>query len=59
MQENSTSSKKTDLFTKRERLEMSQKLNPKTETLQKILKFASVYRVEKVDDNQHIEWYLN
>ena len=59
MQENSTSSPKTDLSKKRKRLKISQNLNPKTETLQEILKFASVYRVEKIDDNQHIEWYLN
>lgn len=54
-----TFQKKSDLITEKKKLEKSQSFQPKEETLQKILKFASAYRVEKIIENQYIEWYLN
>jgi hypothetical protein len=59
MQKLSTSKIKTDLKITQNRLENSQSLQPKTETLNKILQFASAYRVEKTSENQYIELYLN
>jgi hypothetical protein len=58
MQNLSTSPKKTDLNYKK-RLEKSRPLQPKEATLKKILQFASSYRVERISENQYIEWYLN
>jgi hypothetical protein len=34
-------------------------LQPKADTLQKILQFASTYRAEQINENQYVEWYLN
>lgn len=59
MHKTSTWQKKTDLIIEKKRLENSQYFQPKTETLQKILGFASAYRIEKINENQYIEWYLN
>jgi hypothetical protein len=59
MQKISTSPKKTDLFKEKKRLENSQNLQPKAATLNKILQFASSYRVEQITENQYVEWYLN
>lgn len=59
MQKLSTSPKKADLILNRRRLKISQVLQPKAETLQKILQFASSYRVEKTTENQYVELYLN
>ena len=59
MQNFSTSPKKTDLNSERKRLEDRQQLQPKAVTLQKILQFASSYRVERIKENQYVEWYLN
>ena len=59
MQKLSTSKNKTDLKLTLSRLENSQSLQPKAETLAKILQFASAYRVEKTSENQYIELYLN
>jgi galactitol-specific phosphotransferase system IIB component len=55
----STSTKKTDLITTQKRLEKSLDLQPKAETLNIILQFAANYKVEKITDNQYIEWFLN
>ena len=59
MQKFSTTPKKTDLNSERKRLEDRQQLQPKAVTLQKILQFASSYRVERIKENQYVEWYLN
>ncbi len=59
MQKFSTTPKKTDLNTEKKRLEERQLLQPKTASLQKILQFASSYRVERINENQYLEWYLN
>ena len=59
MQKIATSPKKTDFNSERKRLENRQQLQPKTATLQNILQFASSYRVERVTENQYVEWYLN
>ena len=58
MQNLSSSPKKTDLNYGK-RLEKSRPLQPKEATLKKILQFASSYRVERIAENQYVEWYLN
>jgi len=59
MQKLSTSLKKTDLISEKRRLENSQQMQPQPATLQKILQFASAYRVAKIADNQFVELFLN
>jgi hypothetical protein len=59
MQKISTSLKKTDLNSEKKRLESHLQMEPKKATLQKILQFASSYRVERITENQFVEWYLN
>jgi aspartyl/asparaginyl-tRNA synthetase len=59
MQKLSTTPKKTDLNSEKQRLDKSLQMQPKVATLQKILQFASVYRAEPVNENQYVEWYLN
>jgi len=59
MQNFSSSPKKTDLNYEKKRLEKSRLLQPKEATLKKILQFASAYRVERITENQYVEWYLN
>jgi hypothetical protein len=51
--------KKTDLISKKRQLENHQQLQPKAVSLQKILQFASSYRVEQIIENQYVEWHLN
>jgi len=55
----STQSKKADLNSEKKRLENLQQMQPKSATLQKILQFASSYRVQQITENQYVEWYLN
>ena len=59
MQRMSTPLKKTDLISEETRLPKSKDLQPQNATIQKILQFASTYRVEKVADNQFVELFLN
>lgn len=59
MQKISTSSKKADLQTTLTKSESAQSLQPKAETLNNILQFAASYRVNKITDNQYVEWLLN
>jgi len=59
MQKFSTTPKKTDLNSEKKRLEDRQQMQPKTASIQKILQFASSYRVERINENQYVEWYLN
>jgi hypothetical protein len=59
MQKMSTSLKKTDLISENKKLPTSKDLQPQNATIQKILQFASTYRVEKVADNQFVELFLN
>ena len=59
MQKMSTSLKKTDLISENKKLLKSKDLQPQKATIQKILQFASTYRVEKVADNQFVELFLN
>lgn len=59
MQRLSTSLKKTDLFTENKKIEISSPLQPSADTIQKILQFASIYRAQKTDENQFVEWLLN
>jgi hypothetical protein len=59
MQNLSSTPKKTDLNYEKKRTENCLQIQPKEATLQKILQFASSYRVERISENQYIEWYLN
>lgn len=59
MQKISTLQKKADLISDKEQLENHQELQPKAVSLQRILQFASSYRVEQIIENQYVEWYLN
>jgi len=59
MQTISTSLKKADLPAEKRRTIIYQQLQPKEVSLQKILQFASSYRVEQVSENQFVELYLN
>ena len=59
MQKLSTTPKKTDLNSEKQRFGKSLQMQPKMATLQKILQFASAYRAEPVNENQYVEWYLN
>ena len=59
MQNFSTTPKKTDLNSEKKRLECRPQLQPKEDTLQMILQFASTYRVERITENQYVEWFLN
>jgi len=59
MQKTTPSSKKTDLANQNSELETSNIFQPKTETIKKILQFASSYKAEKIADNQYIELILN
>jgi hypothetical protein len=58
MQKFTTLSNKTDLF-KTKRAENAPELQPKQETLNRILQFAAAYRVQKSSENQYIELFLN
>jgi|BarGraIncu00222A_1022003.scaffolds.fasta_scaffold74715_1 hypothetical protein len=59
MQKFSTPQTKTDLISVKQWLEDGQQFQPKTETLQKIIQFASTYRITQIKDNQFVEWFLN
>ena len=59
MQKLSTSKNKTDLNKTEKKAENAKCFQPKTETLNKILQFASSYRAERITENQYVEWYLN
>jgi hypothetical protein len=59
MRKISTLQKKTDLISDKEQLENHRELQPKAVSLQRILQFASSYRVEQIIENQYVEWYLN
>lgn len=59
MQKTTTSLNKTDLFSKTEKTVSNLNLEPGKATLQKIIQFASAYRVEKITENQFIELFLN
>ena len=58
MQRITTLSNKTDLF-KTKRPDSTPELQPKQETLNRILQFAAAYRVQKTSENQYIELFLN
>lgn len=59
MQKTTPSSRKTDLANLNSELETSKIFQPKSETVKKILQFASSYKAEKIADNQYIELILN
>ena len=59
MQNLSSTPKKTDLNYEKKRPGNCLQIQPKEATLQKILQFASSYRVERITENQYVEWYLN
>jgi len=55
----STQSKKADVNSGKKKFKNRQQLQPSSTTLQKILQFASSYRVQQITENQSVEWYLN
>lgn len=55
----STFLKKADLPAEKQRSIKYHQFQPKEDSLQKILQFASTYRVEQVSENQFVELYLN
>lgn len=59
MQKITSSLKKTDLFSEKKHSLSSQQLQPRADTLQKILQFASCYRVEQSGQNHFVELFLN
>jgi len=59
MQKITTSLKKTDLFNKKELPSMHDQMQPRADTLHKILQFASSYRVQELGKNQFVELFLN
>lgn len=59
MQKITTPLKGSDLFTRNKGQEDPQELQPKVATLQKILQFASSYRVEQINENQFVEIFMN
>ena len=59
MQKTTTPLNKTDLFPKKEKILSNLNLEPTKETLLKIIQFSSTYRVEKINENQFIELFLN
>ncbi len=54
-----TLQKKTDLIYEKKQTENTQRLNPQAFTIQKILQFASSYRVEQIGENTFVEMLLN
>ncbi len=59
MQKSTTLSKKTDLNQKKLSASIVSMMEPKPETLQKILSFAAAYRPLPIGQNQFIDLYLN
>lgn len=59
MQKITTSLNKTDVYNEKELTLMHEKMQPKAETIQKILQFAATYRVQELGKNQFIELFLN
>ena len=59
MQKISTLSNKTDFLKKTKRPDDVPELQPQKDTLNRILQFAAMYRVEKTKDNQYVELFLN
>lgn len=55
MQKTTTPLKKTDLKATTKEMDME----PKVQSLQKIMQFAASYRVQKINQNQFVEMYLN
>ena len=58
MQKFSTLTNKTDLL-KTKNSESAPEMQPRQETLNKILQFAASYRLHKIPENQYIELFLN
>ncbi len=58
MHKNITPLKKTDLFTAQKAL-TEVEMQPSETTLNKILQFAAVYKVQKISKNQYVEMILN
>ena len=59
MQKITISSKMVELNNNNQSTVVKQKMEPKKETLNSILQFASTYRVEKIAQNQFVEMCLN
>jgi len=59
MQKTTTSLNKTDSLFKKKLSIKEKKLQPQKETLDRILQFASSYRVQQISENQFVELFLN
>lgn len=57
MQKTTTPLKKTDLAIAKN--SKNSELEPKESTIQNIMKFASSYRVQRINENQFVEMFLN
>ena len=57
MQKTTTPLKKTDLAIAKN--SKNSELGPKESTIQNIMKFASSYRVQRINENQFVEMFLN
>lgn len=59
MQKSTTLSNKTDVISENKNNQKLKNFQPQDATIEKILEFSSVYRVQKIADNQFIEIFLN
>lgn len=59
MQKSSTTLNKTDLICEPKSALKISKLEPSESTLKLILQFSRTYKVEHLNDNQHVELFLN
>jgi len=59
MHKTTTPLKKTDLISGKKVNAETPEMQPKSETLNRILQFAASYRVEKIIENQFVEMILN
>lgn len=60
MQEISTPSNKTDLtISPANSADLQKKMQPSDSSIQKIMQFASNYRVQKINENQYVEIFLS
>ncbi len=59
MQKITTSEKKTNLLIEKNLPQLTHEMQPSTEALNKILQFASSYRVQQIGKNQFVGFFLN
>jgi hypothetical protein len=59
MLKSSTTLNKTDLSIEQKCVFKTQKLEPSESTLRLILQFSRTYRINYLNENQHVELFLN